>query len=65
LGVLPLSFEEGPRRGHPLDRFQLAVAYDDPLDHDPAEAQHPMGKPGDQFVADVTKAFADLGRPLD
>ena len=27
-------------------------------------AKHPMGKPGDLFVSEVTQAFADLGRPL-
>jgi hypothetical protein len=37
LGAHPLFFEERPRRGHPLDRFQPSVAHDDPLDHDPAE----------------------------
>jgi hypothetical protein len=36
LGVLPLSFEERPRRWHPVDRLELTVADDHPLDHDPA-----------------------------
>jgi hypothetical protein len=27
-------------------------------------AKHPMGKPEDRFVAEVTDAFAELGRPL-
>ena len=39
MGALPLSFliEERPHRRRPLDRFDLAITDDDPLDHDPAE----------------------------
>jgi hypothetical protein len=39
LGALLLSFliEERPHRRRPLDRFDLAITDDDPLDHDPAE----------------------------
>jgi len=38
LGALPLSFlEERPGRRRPLDRLDLPVAHDDPLDDDPAQ----------------------------
>jgi hypothetical protein len=37
LGALPLFFEEGPRRGRPVDSCQLSVPDHDPLNDDPAE----------------------------
>jgi len=37
LGAHPLSFEEGSDGGHPLDRLDLTVSYNDALKDDSTE----------------------------
>jgi hypothetical protein len=37
LGALPLFFEERAGGWRPVDRSDLAIAHDDPLNQDPAE----------------------------
>ena len=46
MGVPPLSFEERPGGRSPIDRGDLAIPHDDPLDQDPAEFL-PPGRGGD------------------